>query len=107
MNKLCRIAVTLLAGMAVLQPAQASARDRKHKDDAAAAAVIAGIVGLGIGVAAAKHGKNRHNNYQWDDGLYGQPFSPKRSVICYPRQYRCYKDGYYSDKWTRRVFGNY
>lgn len=103
------VAVMLLCG-AVSTPslhARDHDRHRRDKGDAAAAAIIAGVVGLGIGVAISKHGRNRDTDYQWDHDQYGQPFSPANGVFCYPRQRVCYRDNHLAPKWTRRVFGDY
>ena len=34
----------------------------------------------------------------------GGDFSPEPGVVCNAREASCFKDGRYSDKWTRRVF---
>lgn len=97
-----RISVILLAaslafGTVAPKPAHALSEDEKK--------AIALALALGIGIAAAKHGKDHDSGSQWDDDLYGQPFSPSPGIVCLPRPEKCYQNGHLSYRWTRRIFG--
>jgi len=109
MKKLLKVGVAsaVMIAFVTAQPVAAKERHKHHKDNDAAAAILAGVIGLGVGVAIAKHGKNHDNDYQWDYNQYGQPFSPANNVYCYPRQRTCYRNGHIAYKWTRKVFGEY
>lgn len=80
-----------------------AAEQRVDRDEAAGA--IAAIIALGIGVAIARHGNDHHHSNDWDDGRYGEPFSPSRDVVCLPVPRQCFENAHYSRRWTRRIFG--
>lgn len=101
------LAGLLVAASVTANPAVAKEKHRPHKDKDATAAVIAGVLGLGVGIAIARHGKNHDNDYQWDDDVYGRPFSPADNVYCYPKQRTCYRNNRIAYKWTRQIFGDY
>ena len=110
MSKLMKAALLGAFMVSSLGASPASAKERKKHDkngDATAAVIIAGIVGLGVGVAMSKHGKDHDSNYAWDQDRYGQPFSPTNNVHCYPKQRLCYRNNHIAPKWTRRIFGDY
>lgn len=97
-----RILITLLAATLVFatvapRPASALSEDEKK--------ALAIALALGLGIAAAKHGKTHNSSTDWDEGLYGQPFSPGQNVLCMPKQRKCYVNGHLSYRWTRRIFG--
>jgi hypothetical protein len=68
------------------------------KDNSAA---IAGLVlgAIVVGALAANSGKDRDRRDRRNDS-----WSPAEGVRCNTREAACYKDGRYSDKWTRRIF---
>lgn len=112
MSKFLKFAVTavLMASSVSGQAIAAKEKHRPHHDkdkNGAAVAIIAGVIGLGIGASIAKHRNDRDDYYQWDEEQYGQPFSPAARVTCYPRQRLCYKNDHIAPKWTRRMFGDY
>lgn len=84
--------------LAAAPPAVAEER-LSDREKAAIAALIV------LGVAIAKHGKDHDSASQWDQNLYGQPFSPSRDVVCLPKPRKCYKEGHLSYRWTKRIFG--
>jgi hypothetical protein len=78
-------------------PAQAMSDDER--------AALAIILALGIGVAA-RHGGSHDSTTDWDEGLYGKPFSPSDGIVCLPKPRQCYADGNLSQRWTQRIFGS-
>jgi hypothetical protein len=96
----------LAASLAIgsLAPTPAAAQQRMDRDEAAKA--IAAIIALGIGVAVARHGKNHDHGNDWDEGRYGEPFSPSPNVVCLPVPRQCFENANYSRRWTRRIFGS-
>ncbi|HET6972187.1 MAG TPA: hypothetical protein VFH92_13755 [Phenylobacterium sp.] len=70
--------------------------DRQEKDkDSGNGAVIAGaVIGAAI-LGAALASKDKHRD-DW--------FSPADGVRCNKRERTCYRDGHYSDYWSRRIF---
>lgn len=92
------VAAALALGTAIPKPAHALSDDEKK--------AIALALALGIGIAAAKHGKDHDGGSQWDEDLYGKPFSPSPNVVCMPRTEKCYKNGHLSYRWTRQIFGS-
>jgi hypothetical protein len=91
-----KLAIAALCGCLSLgalapQPAQALNDDQKKG--------LAALLALGLGIAVLK------NSEQWDDDLYGEPFSPSPGVVCVPKPRKCYKNGHLSYRWTRRIFG--
>ncbi len=77
----------------------------KKKDNSAA---IAGLVlgAIVVGAIAANATKDRDQNRDREDYGRGRrgDFSPEPGVVCNAREASCYKDGRYSEKWTRRTF---
>ena len=63
------------------------------------------MVVIGLGVAAAMHGDNHDSTSEWDEGRFGQPFSPSPAVVCLPQPRQCYQNGAMSWRWTQRIFG--
>ncbi len=81
--------------------------NNKKKDNSAA---IAGLV-LGaiiVGAIAANSDKDHDRDRDRDRRDWDRrgTFSPADGVRCNQREAACYKDGRYSEKWTRRVFVN-
>lgn len=95
------LAAALLAATHGSGPAVAE--QRMDRDEAAGA--IAAIIALGLGVAIAKHASDKHESNDWDDGRYGEPFSPSPNVVCLPVPRQCFENAHYSRRWTRRIFG--
>ena len=95
------LAAALLAAIMATTPA--AAQERLDRDEAAGA--IAAIIALGLGVAIAQHGNDHHHSNDWDNGRYGEPFSPSRDVVCLPVPRQCFENAHYSHRWTRRIFG--
>jgi hypothetical protein len=83
----CALALSAIAP----EPAHALSDDQKKG--------LAVLLALGIGIAAAK------NRDEWDNDLYGEPFSPNPDVVCLPKPRKSYKNGHLSYRWTRRIFG--
>ena len=96
-------AALLSVAMAALAVQPAAAQKRLDGNDAAGA--IAAIVAIGIGVAIARHGKNHDLNSDWDEDIYGKPFSPSPNVVCLPTPRQCFENSHFSRRWTRRIFG--
>ncbi len=86
--------------LATLAPAPADALSDDQKKG------LAALLALGVGIAAAKHGKDHNSTSQWDEDRYGKPFSPSAGVLCVPKQQHCFHDGAISWRWTRRIFGS-
>jgi hypothetical protein len=97
-------AAVLSVGLASLALQPAAAEQRLSGNDAARA--IAAIVALGIGVAIARHGQTHDLNSDWDEGTYGQPFSPSPNVVCLPTPRQCFEHSHFSRRWTHRIFGS-
>ena len=72
------LAAAACATFALAQPARAN--------DALAAAIAAGAVGVAVGSALANKSSHHH------DRPASASFSPKPGVICYTRQRACYKE---------------
>lgn len=71
----------------------------KSKDNSAAiAGLVLGAIVIGALVASSKD-KDRD-----DDWSRHEVWSPADGVRCVARERSCYKNGRYSDKWTRRIF---
>ena len=80
---------------------KASPGDKK-KDNSAA---IAGLVLGAIVVGALGAGSDKDNDRDRDrDRDRRREWSPEPGVRCNAREAACYKDGRYSEKWTRRTF---
>lgn len=104
MKRTSLTAPVLALALATMTPNGAMAQERVTNDQAGAA--IAAIIALGIGVAIARHGKDHDLNSDWDQGTYGQPFSPSPNVVCLPQPRQCFEQSHYSARWTRRIFGS-
>ena len=94
--------LALVLAFAALAPQPAAAQQGMDQEEAGAA--VAAIIALGVGLAIAKHRKDR--NSEWDQGRYGQPFSPSPNVLCLPQPRQCFEHSHYSARWTRRIFGS-
>lgn len=77
--------------------------DVSHKDGKNNHAAVAGLVlgAIVLGAIAANASKDKDKN---DDWRHDDVWSPADGVRCSARERSCYKDGRYSDKWTRRIF---
>lgn len=104
MKKACLWGIALFFAITVSLPPMAQAQERMNSNDAAGA--IAAIIALGIGVAIARHGNDHNLNSDWDNGTYGEPFSPSANVVCLPGPRHCFERSHYSARWTRRIFGS-
>lgn len=71
--------------------------DGKKDNSAAIAGLVLGAIVIGA-IAANSKDKDRDRDRDRND------FSPADGVRCSPRRAECYKDGRYSEKWTRRIF---
>lgn len=76
--------------------------DVSHKDGKSNGAAVAGLVlgAIVLGAIAANANKDKDRD-DWDRD---EIWSPADGVRCNARERSCYKDGRYSDKWTRRIF---
>lgn len=98
------VTLALAGALALAMTAPGSAR-KWHSDDTAA--LIAGLAIGGIAASAASHDHYYQDQYIPPAPVYrpSAPFSPAKGIICYPRQVACYDNaGYYSAKWSSRVF---
>ncbi|WP_373505590.1 hypothetical protein [Aestuariivirga sp.] len=105
-------AVLAGAGLATAVPQQTSAKN----NSAVGAAIVGGIVGIGVGAALSdQHHHNKkiyYNGYNPPyapgayDPYFAKVYSPASNVVCYSAQRVCYNNnGSYASKWTRRVYG--
>ena len=102
MKRLAHFTAAILLVAVPLATTPASARALTDDERAALAIILA----LGVGVAAARHGGNHDSTTDWDEGLYGKPFSPSDGIVCLPKPRQCYADGNLSQRWTQRIFGS-
>ena len=79
-----------------VRPAKA---DGKKDNSAAIAGLVLGAIVVGALVASSDKDKDR-DRYRDRDNVW----SPADGVRCNRREATCYKDGRYSEKWTRRIF---
>jgi len=78
----------------------------KKKDNSAAiAGLVLGAIIVGAIAANSDDDHDRDRRDRRDRDRRGT-FSPADGVRCSSREATCYKDGRYSEKWTRRVFVN-
>jgi len=71
----------------------------KSKDNSAAiAGLVLGAIVIGALVASSK---DKDRDEDWDRH---EVWSPADGVRCVARERSCYKNGRYSEKWTRRIF---
>ncbi|WP_442582781.1 hypothetical protein ACSBOB_12875 [Mesorhizobium sp. ASY16-5R] len=99
------VTLALAGALAVTAATPTLARHWNSGDTAAA--IIAGVAIGGIAAAASSHDHYYRDQYIPPAPVYrpSAPFSPAGGIICYPRQGACYDNaGYYSAKWTNRVF---
>lgn len=78
--------------------------DVSHKDGKSNGAAVAGLVlgAIVLGAIAANASKDKDKDR--DDWRHDEIWSPADGVRCNARERSCYKDGRYSDKWTKRTF---
>ena len=77
--------------------------DGKKKDNSAAiAGLVLGAIVVGA-IAASADKDNDRDRDRYRPGRRGD-FSPEPGIVCNSREATCYKDGRYSEKWTRRIF---
>lgn len=95
---------TIIATILSVATALAVAAPTPARADRDAEKAIALLLALGIGIAAAKQARQNHHD-DWDNDLYGEPFSPGNGVVCLPKPRKCYVDGRISWRWTNRIFG--
>jgi|SRR5690606_28016758 len=77
---------------------------RERIDPVRTGAAVVGAAALGALVYHVADDDDDHRHRGHRRYAYGRAFSPARDVVCYPAQRRCYNDGDYSRRWTRRVF---
>jgi hypothetical protein len=81
----------------------ADPRDRKKDNSAAIAGLVLGAIVVGAIAASADDDRDRDR----DRDRYRQrrgDFSPEPGVVCNAREASCWKDGRYSERWSRRIF---
>ena len=98
--------------LAVAAPAQAQRWHHRHHDggDEAAAAIVGGIIGLGIGAAIASSDNDGYydNRYYYDRDYYDRDYyaPPPRYSYRYRQRYyrpRCYMQNRWDPYYGRRV----
>jgi len=62
-------------------------------------AKVAGVL-IGAAIASSSKDDDDRDHHRG----HGRGFSPADGVTCYARERSCYRDGRYSEKWTRRVY---
>jgi hypothetical protein len=102
-----KIKLSLIAAMALAVIAGSMTSESVAKDKTGA--VIGGLIaGAAIGAAISSSSKHSNTIYVEEKpkpNKWGDSFSPKPGVICYPVQHACYgSDGAYSAKWTHNIF---
>jgi len=75
----------------------------KKDNSAAIAGLVLGAIVVGAALAASDNDKDRDRDRGRDRDRRGEWY-PEAGVRCVAREAACYKDGRYSDKWTRRIF---
>jgi hypothetical protein len=84
-------------------------------DQTATAALIGGLaLGTAAGYAAGdddddddddyNHDRRYRRHYRAEDQR-DRTYSPSRGIVCYDRQSSCFRNGDYSQRWSRRVYG--
>jgi hypothetical protein len=91
--------------LAVAAPAQAQRWHHRHHDggDEAAAAIVGGIIGLGIGAAIASADNDRYYDY---DGYYDRGYYAPPPRTYYRHRYhrpRCWVQSRWDPYWGRHV----
>ncbi|WP_293677007.1 hypothetical protein [uncultured Phenylobacterium sp.] len=85
-------------GLDVYNVRPKKAPGEKKDNSAAIAGLVLGAIVVGALVAGDKDNdrdRDRDRRREW---------SPEPGVRCNSREARCYKDGRYSERWTRRIF---
>ena len=80
---------------------KATPGDRKKDNSAAIAGLVLGAIVVGALVAGSDNNRDRDRDRDHDRR---REWSPEPGVRCNAREAACYKDGRYSEKWTRRIF---
>lgn len=97
-----------LVGAATLLVSLAAPQISEAKNGEKTAAVIGGLLLGAAALAASSNDYRYQDQYPPPPPRYippAAPFSPARSVTCYPRDRACYNDdGYFLPSWTSRVF---
>lgn len=110
---------TVLAATTLTAAAPADAqRYWRHRDrggDAAAGAIIGGVIGLGLGAAIASSNRDRYyDRGYYDNGYYAAPprriyrdryYQPRRNYYYQDRGYYNYDRGYYNYRPYRGYYG--
>ena len=102
MKKAMLAGAILAVVLGTLAPQTVAAEQKVDRTEMNAA--LAAIIALGIGVAIAKHDKDKNSG--WNQESYGDPFSPSPHVVCLPKPQQCFERSHYSARWTRRIFGS-
>ena len=82
-------------------------------NNATTAAVIGGLALAAAAYAASNDDDDtsehrhhrRHKDYRYEPAQRQRRYSPVRGVQCYDARRVCYRDGHFSQKWTRREYG--
>lgn len=84
----------------------ADPNNKKKDNSAAIAGLVLGAIIVGAIAANANDDHDRDRDRRDRDRDGRGTFSPADGVRCSSREATCYKDGRYSERWTRRVFVN-
>lgn len=94
-----------IAGLAAPAEAQRWRRHHRGDGDEAAAAIVGGIIGLGLGAAIASSNRGRYYDPYYDRGYYDRGYY---GGGYYDRDYYRGHRGYYRERcYTRRVWDPY
>ena len=105
-----KIKLSLLAAMAFAIIAGSMTSDAVAKNSKTGAVVGGLIAGAAIGAAISSSSNHPTTVYVGEKpkpkpNKWGDSFSPKSGVRCYPAQHACYNsDGAYNGNWTHKVY---
>lgn len=102
-----RLKLSLIAAMACAVIAGGVTSDAVAKSSKTGAVVGGLIAGAAIGAAisSSNHPTTVYVQEKPKPNKWGDSFSPKPGVRCYPAQHACYSsDGAYNGNWTHKVY---